>query len=103
VKVKGDKSPYDGDLVYGSSRLGKNPEMPSRKANLLKQQKGKCQECGLHFPEWDALEVDQRIPRALGGKDEWKNLQLLHRHCHDKKTASDGSQKSCNDKRKHIE
>ena len=103
VKVKGDKSPYDGDLVYWSSRLGKNPEMPIRKAKLLKQQKGKYQECGLHFQEWDALEVDHRIPRALGGRDEWKNLQLLHRHCHDKKTASDGSQKSCNDKRKHIE
>jgi RNA-directed DNA polymerase len=24
-----------------------------------------------------------------GGKDEYKNLQLLHRHCHDKKTKSD--------------
>ncbi|WP_445302004.1 HNH endonuclease [Microcoleus sp. N9_B4] len=49
------------------------------------------------------LEIDHKIPRALGGKDEWKNLQLLHRHCHDGKIASDGSQKSCNDKRKHIE
>jgi len=103
VKVKGDKTPYDGDLVYWSSRLGKNPEMPMRKAKLLKQQKGKCLACGLHFQEWDTLEVDHKIPRALGGKDEWKNLQLLHRHCHDKKTASDGSQKSSNDKRKHIE
>jgi len=103
VKVKGDKSPYDGDTVYWSSRLGKNPEMPSRKAKLLKQQKGKCLACELHFQEWDVLEVDHKIPRALGGKDEWKNLQLLHRHCHDEKTANDGSQKSCNDKRKHIE
>jgi RNA-directed DNA polymerase len=103
VKVKGDKSPYDGDTVYWSSRLGKNPEMPSRKAKLLKQQKGKCPWCELHFQEWDVLEVDHKIPRALSGKDEWKNLQLLHRHCHDEKTASDGSQKSCNDKRKHIE
>ena len=25
------------------------------------------------------------------GKDEYKNWQLLHRHCHDVKTASDGS------------
>lgn len=37
VKVKGDKSPFDGDTVYWSSRLGKNPEVPSRKAKLLKQ------------------------------------------------------------------
>ncbi|MCZ8241263.1 MAG: HNH endonuclease signature motif containing protein, partial [Microcystis sp. LE19-131.1A] len=31
---------------------------------------------------------------SLGGKDEYKNLQLLHRHCHDDKSASDGSLKS---------
>jgi len=37
VKVKGDKSPYDGDLIYWSSRLGTHPEMPNRKAKLLKQ------------------------------------------------------------------
>jgi len=103
VKVNGDKSPYEGDTVYWSSRLGKNLGMPSRKAKLLKEKKGKCQECGLHFQEWDVLEIDHKIPRALGDKDEWKNLQLLHRHCQEGKTASDGSQKSCNDKRKHIE
>ncbi len=89
VKVKGDKSPFDGDLVYWSSRLGTHPEMPSRKAKLLKQQKGKCPWCELRFQEWDVMEVDHKIPRALGGKDEWKNLQLLHRHCHDEKTVQD--------------
>ena len=89
VKVKGDKSPYDGDLVYWSSRMGKHPEMPNRKAYLLKRQKGKCTHCGLTFREWDVIEDDHVIPRALGGKDEWKNRQLLHRHCHDEKTKLD--------------
>lgn len=89
VKVKGDKSLYDGDLVYWSSRLGTHPELPSRKAKLLKQQKGKCLWCGLRFQEWDVLEVDHIIPSALSGKDEYKNLQLLHRHCHDEKTVLD--------------
>ena len=89
VKVKGEKSPFDGDLVYWSSRLGVHPVMPSQKAKLLKQQKGKCTWCELCFQEWDVMEVDHKIPRALGGKDEWKNLQLLHRHCHDEKTAQD--------------
>ncbi len=89
VKVKGDKSPYDGDLVYWSTRLGKHPEMPNRKAKLLKQQKGKCPWCGLSFQDWDVLETDHIIPKALCGKDEYKNLQLLHRHCHDQKTALD--------------
>ncbi|MEG3990880.1 HNH endonuclease [Microcoleus sp. S28C3] len=25
----------------------------------------------------------------MGGKDEYKNLQLFHRHCHDVKTKTD--------------
>ena len=89
VKVKSDKSPYDGDTVYWSSRLGKHPQMPNRKAKLLKLQLGKCPWCGLSFQDWDVLEVDHIIPRAMSGKDEYKNLQLLHRHCHDEKTALD--------------
>lgn len=63
--------------------------MPGRKAYLLKRQKGKCTHCGLSFQEWDVLEVDHIIPRALRGKDEYNNLQLLHRHCHDEKTKKD--------------
>ncbi|NEP63891.1 MAG: group II intron reverse transcriptase/maturase [Symploca sp. SIO2G7] len=103
VRVKSVKSPFDGDTVYWSTRLGTHPEMSSRKAKLLKQQKGKCPWCELRFQEWDVMEVDHKIPRALGGKDEWKNLQLLHRHCHDEKTTLDGSLESCSDQRKHIE
>lgn len=97
VKVQGDKSPYDGNLIYWSSRLGEHSEMPKRKAFLLKKQKGKCAWCGLHFLNDDVLEVDHIIPRIIGGKNEYINLQLLHRHCHDEKTANDDSLKSCKD------
>jgi RNA-directed DNA polymerase len=51
VLVKSDKSPYDGDLVYWSTRLGRHPELSNRKAKLLKQQQGKCACCGLYFRE----------------------------------------------------
>jgi RNA-directed DNA polymerase len=91
VKVKGESSPYDGNLVYWSSKMGKNPEMPTRVAILLKKQKGKCTHCGLFFREDDVMEVDHIIPKSKGGKDEYKNFQLLHRHCHDTKTANHGS------------
>jgi RNA-directed DNA polymerase len=91
VKVKGESSPYDGNLVYWSSRMGNNPEMPKRVATLLKKQKGKCTHCGLFFRENDVLEVDHKIPKSDGGKDSYDNWQLLHRHCHDTKTANDGS------------
>ncbi|HEY9690603.1 MAG TPA: group II intron reverse transcriptase/maturase [Oculatellaceae cyanobacterium] len=91
VKVKGDASPYDGNLIYWSTRMGSNPEVPKTVATLLKKQKGKCAHCELHFTEESVIEVDHIIPKSQGGKNEYKNMQLLHRHCHDKKTASDGS------------
>jgi RNA-directed DNA polymerase len=91
VKVKGESSPYDGNLVYWSTRLGNNPEMPKTVATLLKKQKGKCAHCGLFFREEDVMEVDHKIPKSQGGKDSYDNWQLLHRHCHDTKTANDSS------------
>lgn len=89
IKVKGSKSPFDGDLIYWSSRMGKHPEMPISTSKLLKEQKGKCNSCGLTFKHDDVIETDHIIPTAAGGKNEYKNLQLLHRHCHDYKTKSD--------------
>ncbi|MBR8841051.1 MAG: group II intron reverse transcriptase/maturase [Stigonema ocellatum SAG 48.90 = DSM 106950] len=91
IKVKGDSSPYDGNLVYWSQRMGNNPQLPTRVTSLLKWQKGKCPKCGLFFREDDVMEIDHIIPKSLGGRDEYKNWQLLHRHCHDTKTANDGS------------
>ncbi|MGL5871795.1 MAG: group II intron reverse transcriptase/maturase [Xenococcaceae cyanobacterium] len=87
VKVKGEDSPFNGNLVYWSTRMGNNPYMPTRKANLLKRQKGICSWCCLRFREGDTFEVDHILATSLGGKDEYKNLQLLHGHCHDEKTT----------------
>ena len=99
VKVKDESSPHDGNLVYWSIRKGENPEMPNRISKLLKKQKGLCAFCGLYFRENDVMEVDHKIPKSKGGKDSYDNWQLLHRHCHDTKTALDGSlgtQSGCN-------
>jgi RNA-directed DNA polymerase len=57
VKVKGDKSPYDGDWVYWGARLGRDPTRPKRVIRLLKQQHGHCSHCGLRFTTEDVLEV----------------------------------------------
>ena len=91
VKVKGKSSPFDGDWLYWSVRKGNHPEVSTRVATLLKKQKGKCTFCGNYFKDGDSIEVDHIIPKSRGGKNEYKNWQLLHRHCHDTKTASDGS------------
>lgn len=87
VKVAGARSPYDGDWLYWSVRLGYHPKVPVRVAKLLKRQSGSCRECGHWFREGDVMEVDHLIPRNRGGISDFHNLQLLHRHCHDGKTA----------------
>ncbi|WP_324282159.1 group II intron reverse transcriptase/maturase [Cyanobacterium aponinum UTEX 3221] len=91
TKIKGDKSPFDGDWVYWTNRIGKRPDVSTRLATLLKNQKGKCNQCGLNFTSCDLIDIDHIIPQSKGGKDCYKNLQALHRHCHDIKTANDGS------------
>jgi RNA-directed DNA polymerase len=91
IKVKGEKSPYDGELGYWAGRLGRHPELSARVSKLLKKQKNKCNHCGLIFRDGDVWEVDHIIPKSLGGKNWDNNLQLLHRHCHDTKTGLDGS------------
>jgi RNA-directed DNA polymerase len=90
TKVKGDASPYDGDLLYWARRLREHPELPRRISVLLKLQRGRCARCGLLFRDGDLLEVDHIIPTSQGGKDGYINWQLEHGHCHDEKTAQDG-------------
>jgi 5-methylcytosine-specific restriction endonuclease McrA len=91
VKVQGTKSPFDGDWMDWTRRQGSHPDTPPNVAYLFKRQKGRCPFCGLCFREGDQLEVDHILPMALGGNDRYSNLQLLHGHCHDQKTAADGS------------
>jgi RNA-directed DNA polymerase len=89
IKVKSDKSPYDGDWKYWSIRMGSYPETPKRVSELLKKQKGKCPWCGLHFRDGDIMEVDHITPKVKGGNNKKVNQQLLHGHCHDEKTRED--------------
>ncbi|WP_193197987.1 hypothetical protein [Nostoc sp. MG11] len=55
IKVQAERSPYDGDLVYWSTRMGRHPEVKPEIAILLKKQKGKCSECGLYFQDEDCV------------------------------------------------
>jgi RNA-directed DNA polymerase len=92
VLVRRDASPYDGNWHYWTTRLGRHPLLPTSTARLLKRQHGRCAWCGRYFTELgDLLERDHRIPRSRGGSDLIANQQLLHAHCHDQKTALDGS------------
>ena len=91
TKVKDTRSPYDGDWLYWSTRMGKYCDIDNITTKLLKKQQGKCNHRGLTFKQSDLIETDHIIPSSKGGKDKLDNYQLLHRHCHDVKTATDGS------------
>ncbi|NEQ38803.1 MAG: group II intron reverse transcriptase/maturase [Okeania sp. SIO3I5] len=89
IKVKGNKSPLDGDWTYWSNRIGKYPGVRKEVTTLLKRQKNKCAFCGLTFRPTDLMEIDHIKPKSKGGDNTLKNKQLLHRHCHDTKTVKD--------------
>ena len=89
IKVKGTKSPFDGDHVYWAVRMASYNKLPTRVTKLLKQQKGICPYCQTRFQFDSRMEVDHIQPKALGGKDTYNNLQLIHKHCHVNKTRND--------------
>jgi group II intron reverse transcriptase/maturase len=79
VNVKGNKSPYDGDLVYWSERKSKlYTDMTSE---ALKRQNHSCGSCGLKF----IGEEKVHLHHLDGNHDNWKykNLVAIHQSCHD--------------------
>ena len=81
TKVKGLKSPFDGDLMYWATRMGRHPEVTPRVARLMKAQKGKCGCCGHYFRNEDIAEV-HHVDGDHANNCQ-KNLKLIHGHCHD--------------------
>jgi 5-methylcytosine-specific restriction endonuclease McrA len=79
INVKGEKSPYDGDIAYWSERNSKLYEGATSKA--LKRQNHKCGQCGLKTM------TDERVHlhHVDGNHSNWKkeNLLAIHESCHD--------------------
>ena len=79
VNVKGEKSPFDGDIAYWSERNSKLYD--GKTSTALKRQNHTCANCGLK------LLSDERV--HLHHVDEnhanWKkqNLKAIHQSCHD--------------------
>jgi RNA-directed DNA polymerase len=79
VNVKGEKSPFDGDLIYWSERNSKLYDGATSQA--LKRQDHACGYCGLK------LLSDERVHlhHVDGNHSNWKrnNLLAIHESCHD--------------------
>jgi RNA-directed DNA polymerase len=79
VKVKGNKSPFDGDIVYWSKRKSKLYD--GLTARVLRRQNHSCGYCGmknLGDEPWNLHHIDEN---HSNWKD--KNLTVVHESCHD--------------------
>jgi len=81
IKVKGMRSPYDGDWVYWGNRLRNVPGKSPQVIKLLKLQQGKCNYCKLWFRTDDFVHVHHHDRNR--SNNNTKNLLLLHKQCHD--------------------
>ncbi|MDZ8259931.1 group II intron reverse transcriptase/maturase [Nostoc sp. ChiQUE01b] len=79
VNVKGEKSPFDGDLTYWSERNSKLYDGETSKA--LKRQNHKCGHCGLKT----LSEEKVHLHHVDENHKNWKikNLLAVHESCHD--------------------
>ena len=71
--------------------MKKIPSISDSELKLLKKQKGTCPLCSSEFKYGDVMEIDHIVPLFKGGKKITNNIQLVHRHCHHKKTGIDKS------------
>jgi RNA-directed DNA polymerase len=79
INVKGEKSPFDGDISYWSERNSKLYDGFNSKA--LKRQSHSCSSCGLKF----IGEEKVHLHHVDGNHNNWKreNLVAIHESCHD--------------------
>jgi RNA-directed DNA polymerase len=78
VNVKGEKSPFDGDINYWSKR--NSVLYDGATAKTLRKQSHSCGYCGLKFLDEEKVELHH----IDGNHDNWdsKNLLAIHRSCH---------------------
>ncbi|MBD2596679.1 reverse transcriptase N-terminal domain-containing protein [Nostoc spongiaeforme FACHB-130] len=79
VNVKGEKSPYDGDITYWSERNSKLYDGETFFA--LKRQNHTCGHCGLKMLSDEKV----HLHHIDGNHNNWKknNLLAVHESCHD--------------------
>ena len=84
VQVKGEKSPYDGDINYWSKR--NSALYDGATAKTLRKQSHSCGYCKLKFLDGEKVELHH----IDGNHNNWdeKNLLAIHRSCHQYKHMS---------------
>jgi RNA-directed DNA polymerase len=86
-------NPYNPeDYSKVDSRLKRQIKNDERlhklKLNLVRKQDGICLICGqVIILDLEQVERDHIIPKVEGGEDTFKNSMVIHKECHQKKTA----------------
>jgi group II intron reverse transcriptase/maturase len=76
--VRGNKSVYNGDLVFWSKHNSKYYDGPL--ATALKSQNHRCNACGLRFFGDDWIELHHK--NGINNDFKRSNVEALHRACH---------------------
>jgi len=79
INVKGEKSPFDGDIIYWSERNSKLYDGATSQA--LNRQDHACGHCGLKMLSDEMV----HLHHVDGNHNHWKrtNLLAIHESCHD--------------------
>jgi RNA-directed DNA polymerase len=78
LKIKGDKSPFDGDVAYWVKRMNKKYDGIRR--DLIRSQDTKCPMCNLRLSVTDEIHVHH--VNHDHSDNQRQNLQVVHRACH---------------------
>jgi RNA-directed DNA polymerase len=78
INVKGDYSPFNGDIVYWSERESKYDDGTTAKA--LKKQNHTCGNCGLKFVGDERIHLHHI--NGIHSDGNAKNLVAIHQSCH---------------------
>ena len=76
--VRGEKSVYDGDLVYWSKKNSKRYNGPL--ATVMRNQGYRCNACGIRFSGEDWIELHHE--NGINNDFRLSNVKALHRTCH---------------------
>jgi RNA-directed DNA polymerase len=83
--IKHDFSPDNSQLkLYFERRDEKEFQANNvlHKQKMAKTQKYKCRICGQSLVGAENLETNHIVPKKVGGKSHYYNLELLHNSCH---------------------
>lgn len=79
INVRGDKSPFDGDIVYWSQRNSKL--YGNHTSRALQRQNYSCKACGLKFIGDEKVHLHHVDKNHQNWKQD--NLEAVHESCHD--------------------